>query len=156
MGSAAAGIFTRTLADALEADRALIDSVIGATMRQRCDEARLDHPLWKLQDAIRGKKRLFRVESKRAYLASFRPHIQVQTERTVPSPIFVAALLTVTRLRVIRLPDTALTANDEARDRIVKSIIFGHWRENDGFAAVSWSRRRGKMLATWSWAERKR
>jgi hypothetical protein len=75
-----------------------------------------------------------RVERERVYLASFRPHIQVQTERAVPSPIFVAAPLTVTRLRVIRLPDTALTANDEARDRIVKSIIIGHRRENGGRA----------------------
>jgi hypothetical protein len=58
--------------------------------------------------------------------------LQVQTERVVPSPIFVAALLTVTRLRIVRLPDLALTANEEARDRIVKPIIINHWRENGG------------------------
>src|SRR5258708_4406872 len=29
-------------------------------------------------------------------------------------------------------------------------------RPDRRFAAVSWSRQRGKMLATWSWAERKR
>ena len=103
------------LANALEANDALVEAVVGATTCQKHDEARVR-----------------RVESERAYLASFRPHLQVQTERAVPSPIFVAALLTVARLRVIRLPDTALTANDEARDRIVKSIIIGHWRENDG------------------------
>ena len=50
----------------------------------------------------------------------------------MPSPIFVAALLTVTRLRIVRLPDLALTANDEARDRIIKPIIIDHWRENGG------------------------
>jgi hypothetical protein len=50
----------------------------------------------------------------------------------VPSPIFVAALLTVARLRIVALPDEALTANEEARDRIVKSIGMDHWRENDG------------------------
>ena len=76
--------------------------------------------------------RVRRVDRERAYRASFRPHLQVQTERTVPSTIFIAALLTVARLRIIRLPDEALTANDEARDRIIKTIIIDHWRENDG------------------------
>jgi len=73
-----------------------------------------------------------RVEGERAYCNSFRPHLQVQTERVVPSPIFVAALLTVTRLRIIHLPNEALTVNEEARDRIIKPIIIDHWRENGG------------------------
>jgi hypothetical protein len=120
------------LADALDADEALVGSVIDATFRQKRDEARLDRTLWKLQDALSGKKRRCRVEIERAYVASFRPHLQVQTERAVPSPIFVAALLTVARLRIIRLPDEALTVNDEARDRIIKPIIIDHWRENGG------------------------
>lgn len=120
------------LADALEGDDALVGSVIDATMRQKRDETRLDRTLWKLQDAIWGKKRRRRVENERAYLASFRPHLQVQTEWAVPSPIFVAAMLTVARLRIIRLPDEALTANGEARDRIIKGIIIGHWGENEG------------------------
>jgi hypothetical protein len=81
---------------------------------------------------MRGKKRQRRVERERAYLACCRPHLQVQTERVVPSPIFIAAMLTVARLRIIRLPDEALTANDEARDRIIKSIVVDHWRENNG------------------------
>jgi hypothetical protein len=119
------------LAAALEADDAVVASVIGATMRQKHDEARLDRPLWKFQDAISGEKRRLRVEHERAYLAFFRPHLQVQTERAVPSPIFVAALLTVTRLRIIHLPDEGLTANDQARDSIIKPIIIDHWREND-------------------------
>jgi hypothetical protein len=66
------------------------------------------------------------------YLASFQPHLQVQTERAVPSPIFVAALLTVARLHTVTLPNEALTANDEARGHIVKPIIIDHWRENGG------------------------
>jgi hypothetical protein len=103
------------LASALEVDDALVESVVGATTCQKHDEARVR-----------------RVESERAYGASFRPHLQVQTERTVPSPIFIAALLTVARLRIIKLPEEALTANDEARDRIVKSIIIEHWSENGG------------------------
>jgi hypothetical protein len=120
------------LAGALEVDDAVIGAVIGATMRQKRDEDRLDRPLWKFQDAISGKKRRCRVENERAYLAAFRPHLQVQTERAVPSPIFVAALLTVARLRIVRLPDEALTANEESRDRIIKPIIIDHWRENGG------------------------
>jgi hypothetical protein len=103
------------LANALEVDDALVEAVIGATTRQKRDE-----------------RRRRRVEIEQAYLASFRPHLQVQTERAVPSPIFIAALLTVARLRIVRLPDEALTANDEARDGIIKDIIIGHWGENDG------------------------
>jgi hypothetical protein len=81
---------------------------------------------------FRDQKRRWRVESERAYCASFRPHVQVQTERTIPSPIFVAAMLTVARLRSIHLPDDALATNDEARNRFIKTIIIDHWRENNG------------------------
>ena len=103
------------LAEALEVDDALVASVIGAATSQKDDEA--------------GARR---VESERAYCNSFRPHLQVQTQRAVPSPIFVAALLTVNRLRSIRLPDEALAVNDEARDRIIKTIIIDHWRVHGG------------------------
>ena len=103
------------LAQALEVNVALLEAMIGATTLQKRDEA--------------GERR---VESERAYRAAFRPHLQVQTERTVPSPIFIAALLTVARLRIIKLPEEALTANDEARDRIIKTIIIEHRRENGG------------------------
>jgi len=72
------------LAEGLEVDDALFRAVIDATMRQKWDEARRR-----------------RAESERAYRASFRPYLQVQTERQVPSPIFVAALLTVARLRIV-------------------------------------------------------
>jgi len=120
------------LAGAIEASDALVRSVNDATMRQKRDESRLDRILWKLQDAISGRKRRLRVESERAYLASFRPHLQVQTERVVPSPIFVAAMLTVARLRIVGLTDETLTVNDEARDCIIKTIIIDHRRENGG------------------------
>jgi hypothetical protein len=103
------------LAEALEVDDALVGAVLDATMRQKRDEGR-------------GQ----RVESERAYRVSFRPHLQVQTERAVPSPIFVAALLTVARLRIVEPPEEALTANDEARDRIITTIIVDHYGENGG------------------------
>ena len=104
------------LANALDLDDALAEAVIDATTRQKSDEA---------------SRR--RVESARAYSNSFRPHLQVRTQRAVPSPIFVAALLTVARLRIIALPDEALIANEEARDGITKTIIIDHWCENNGY-----------------------
>jgi hypothetical protein len=103
------------LANALDLDDALAEAVIDATTRQKRDEA---------------SRR--RVESARAYCNSFRPHLQVQTQRGVPSPIFVAALLTVARLRIIALPDEALIANEEAREGVIKTIVIDHWRENGG------------------------
>src|SRR5271155_1746584 len=60
------------------------------------------------------------------------PPAMTVSRSQVPSPIFVAALLTVAQLRIVHLPDEALTANDEARDRIIKTIIIDHWRENRG------------------------
>src|SRR6266446_3797745 len=56
------------LAGVLEADDALVGFVIRATRRQKRDEARLDHPIWKLQDAVSGKKRRLLVEREQAYL----------------------------------------------------------------------------------------
>jgi hypothetical protein len=103
------------LASALEVGECLIRAVIEATRKQKDDEA--------------GRSR---IQSERAYSNSFRPHLQVQTERRVPSPIFVAALLTVARLRIIRLPDEAVAAEGETRDRIAKTIILDHWRETGG------------------------
>jgi hypothetical protein len=103
------------LAEALQVDDALFRAVSDATMRQKRDEA---------------SER--RAESERAYRASFRPHLQVQIARQVPSPNFVAALLTVARLRIVHLPDGALTTDDEARGRIIKTVIIDHWREKRG------------------------
>jgi hypothetical protein len=113
------------LVSALEADETLVAAVVYATSLQRDDEA----------------SRL-RIEREQVYSKSFRAHIQVQTERRIPSPIFIAALLTVARLRIIRLPDEAIAAEGETRDRIVKSIILDHWGESGGhvpaFGGVTW------------------
>jgi hypothetical protein len=103
------------LAGALNADETLVRAVIAATRQQQRDEACR-----------------MRNGTERAYRASFRPHLQVQTERIVPSPIFVAALLTVARLRIIRLSDEAITADCDARNRAIKTIILDHWRDTGG------------------------
>jgi hypothetical protein len=41
-------------------------------------------------------------------------------------------LLTVARLRIIRLPDEAIKADNDARDHTIKTIILGHWRDTGG------------------------
>ena len=103
------------LAGALNADETLVRAVIAATREQKRDEASRT-----------------RNDRERAYRALFRQHLQVQTERIVPSPIFVAALLTVARLRIIRLPDEAITADNDDRDRAIKTIILDHSRDTGG------------------------
>ena len=75
------------LAGVLEVDQEFLDTVLLATARQLHDEAR--------------SRILAREDS---YRAAFRPHLQVQTERRVPSPIFIAALLSTKRLRTVQLP----------------------------------------------------
>ena len=39
-------------------------------------------------------------------------------------------------MRIIHLPDEAIAAEDDARDRIVKTIILDHWRETGGHVAA--------------------
>jgi hypothetical protein len=106
---------TPRLADALEVEPDLLDQVWMATARQQHDEARAQI-----------------LERERAYRAAFRPHLQIQTERRVPSPIFVAALLGTARLRIVWLTDEIFSAGDADRDRIVRSVIVEHYREHAG------------------------
>jgi hypothetical protein len=110
-----APLIAKHLASALEADETVVAAVMNATSQQTSDEA----------------SRL-RIEREQVYSDLFRPHIQVQTERVVPSPIFIAALLTVARLRIISLPDAVIAAEGDARDRVIKTIILDHWRETGG------------------------
>jgi hypothetical protein len=105
----------RKLASVLEVEEDLIDNLLMATARQLRDEA--------------GAQILAKEE---AYQAAFRPHLQVQTERQVPSPIFVAALLTVRRLRIVVLPDEAFSADEDTRDRVIKATIVEHYRNQRG------------------------
>jgi hypothetical protein len=104
------------LADVLEADQSLIDEAISATARQ--------------QEAEQQRQLIGREE---VYRAKFAPHIQVQTERTVPSPIFLAAMMTVERLRRVRLPYVVASADRDERNEIVQAAIIKHYRESAGF-----------------------
>jgi hypothetical protein len=67
-----------------------------------------------------------------AYRAAFQPHLQVQTERRNPSPIFVAALLTTRGLRIVDLPDEAFSADEDTRDRVIKTTITQHYQNQRG------------------------
>jgi hypothetical protein len=35
-------------------------------------------------------------------------------------------------LRIVRLPDEAIAVEDDARDRLIKTIVLEHWRETRG------------------------
>jgi hypothetical protein len=114
MTGAVPPFFTR-LADALEVDTSVVESVLIATVRQ--------------QDAEASIHRLAREE---AYRQAFRPHLQVQVERDKPSPIFIVALLGIKRLRIIDLPDLDAAADEGQREEIVRTIIRRHYRETSG------------------------
>ena len=76
------------LAEALETHDALVDAVIAATVRQQHDEARVQI-----------------LVQETAYDAAFKPHLRTETTRTIPQPIFVAALLGTARLRHVPVSD---------------------------------------------------
>lgn len=113
-GSAPPIIATK-LAEALEVGQDLIDAVLSATARQQRDEARARV-----------------LEREGAHRAAFRPHLWIETDRNVPSPIFVAALLGIARLRVVSLPEDTIGADEESRDRAVKAVIVQHYRDSRG------------------------
>jgi hypothetical protein len=106
--------FTR-LADALEVDQSIIEAALIATARQ--------------QDAEAAIHVLAREE---AYRQAFKPHLQVQVERDIPSPIFAVALIGIKRLRIVDLPDMSTVADECQREEIVRRIIRRHYRENSG------------------------
>jgi hypothetical protein len=104
------------LANALEVDQELLDAVSAATARQIHDEVR---------SQILAKED--------AYRAEFRLHLQVVTERRIPSPIFVAALVGTARLRIVPLPDQTLSRSEDQQDQTVKAAIIKHYRSQDGY-----------------------
>jgi hypothetical protein len=98
------------LADALEIEPELIDQILVATARQQQDE---------------GRAQILKRE--RAYRDRFRPHLRVETECRVPSPIFVAALFTTARLRLVPTPDEIWGATPVYRDELLKRSITEHF-----------------------------
>jgi hypothetical protein len=100
---------------ATTADQNLIDAVLIAAVRQKHHEARA---------------RILVREG--AHRATFRPHLRVETARRVSSPIVVAALFGVARLRIVPLSGDRFAAGEKARDRVVKAAILQHYRETSG------------------------
>jgi hypothetical protein len=90
------------LGDALELDEAVIDSVIGSNSRQRQDE-------WRARLLARESERVTR----------FQPHLRTETARTIPQPIFIAALLGTARLRLVKVPAEVWEASTADRNRLV-------------------------------------
>jgi hypothetical protein len=104
-----------TLGDALEVDGSVVDEVLYATARQ--------------QEAERQAKMLAREE---AYREGFRPHLQVKTELSVPSPIFIAALLTTERLRIVHLAEEINSLVESKRNQIIREAIEKHYVDTSG------------------------
>jgi hypothetical protein len=99
------------LAGALELDQAVIDSVMESTSRQRHDE-------WRARLLAKEKE----------HMARFQPHLRTETARTVPKPIFIAALIGTARLRLVELPPETWEASSDDRNRLLKQVIQDHYR----------------------------
>jgi hypothetical protein len=103
------------LADALQVDKVIVAAVMATAARQQRDEA--------------SERTLAR---EAAHRIAFQPHLRCETERAIPEPLFIAALLTGARLRLVRVsPETWHMSADE-RDRQLKAAIQEHYCEHRG------------------------
>jgi hypothetical protein len=107
--------FLDRLSNVLEIEPSILDAAILATARELDAEA-----------AIRA------LDAEQRYRTSFRPHLQIQTARRVPSPICVAAMIGIRRLRAVELPTGLASADDEDRDQIARDAVITHFREHRG------------------------
>jgi hypothetical protein len=62
----------------------------------------------------------------------FEAHLQVETEREVPDPIFIAGMIGIRALRYVPIPDEVWTANEDKRDTLVRAAIKQHYRRCGG------------------------
>ena len=104
------------LADALQVEDAIIAAVVSATARQQQDEA---------------SQRILAREV--AYRTAFGPHLRCETTRTIPEPLFIAALLGTARLRHVEVSSKIWNASADDRDRLAKRAIQDHYGERDGY-----------------------
>lgn len=103
------------LAQALEIDQSILDAVIESTARQHRDE-------W----------RSWLLNREKEHIAHFRPHLRTETTRTVPQPIFIAALIGTARFRLVELPPEIWDVSIVDRNRLVKQVIQDHYRAHKG------------------------
>jgi hypothetical protein len=108
-------VIAQHLANALQVDEELVASVISATARHQQDEA---------------CQRILAREA--AYRTTFQPHLRCETERAIPEPLFVAALLTSARLRLVPVCCETWHVSADERDRQLKAAIQEHYREHRG------------------------
>lgn len=80
--------------------------------------AALEIPPEAVEDAFAATRAALDAEKEAAYRDAFRPHAVILTERSIPSPIFVAAFMGVERLLRIRLDTDAAPAafSQQARE----------------------------------------
>lgn len=107
--------FLNRLSNVLEIEPSILDAAILATARELDAEA-----------ATRA------LGAEQQYRTSFRPHLQIQTSRRIPSPICVAAVIGIRRLRAVELPPGVASADDEGRDQIARDAVIAHFREHRG------------------------
>jgi len=106
-------LIAQHLGDALQVGAELVAYVMAATARQQHDEA--------------SQRTLAR---EAAYRTAFKPHLRCETERAIPEPLFVAALLTSARLRLVPVCSETWHASADERDRLLKRAIQDHYREH--------------------------
>jgi hypothetical protein len=82
--------------------------------------AALEIPPEAVEDAFAATRAALDAEKEAAYRDAFRPHAVILTERSIPSPLFVAAFMGVERLLRIRLDTDAApdTFGRQARERL--------------------------------------
>jgi hypothetical protein len=110
-------LIAQHLADALQVSEALVAPVMAATVRQQGDEA---------------CQRILARET--AYRIAFQPHLRCETEREIPEPLFIAALLTSARLRLVRVSPEIWQVSADERDRLLKRAIQHHYCKHGGHA----------------------
>jgi hypothetical protein len=103
------------LADALRVHEAIVAAVISATAHQRQDEA--------------CQRTLAR---ETAHRTAFQPHLRCETEREIPEPLFVAAMLTSCRLRLVPVCSETWQVSADERDRLLKRPVQDRCREHRG------------------------
>lgn len=116
------------LASALNIDQSQVDEPLAATARQHQAEV----------DARR-------VEAERAYYEAFRPYLRVECERTLPQPIFVAAMIGVGKLRIVPVDMRVWRSRPLTRDRLVKEAVLRHYARRDG-SVIAYGRITGYSL----------
>jgi hypothetical protein len=107
--------YVTTLADALEVDQPLLDAVLSATERQ-----------------LEAERQAELLARENQYHDCFCPYLQVKTERSRPSPIFVAAMLPPERLRFVYLPEEINSLKEGERQEVIRDSIRQHYRQTGG------------------------